>query len=197
MSYIDLLDHSDYEILNEYPFTIRRKDNHYEVSESLRGGYPRVNLNGKSYNKHRLIALQFIHNDDPENKIQVDHRNKIRTDYHIENLYWVTPSDNRFNTTGRLDVIYEYFDEIPDESIVIDSYETNNGMRYFNVGRYYYYYDEENDKDIFYGKVKDDLYRRLHINIKKNGSEMIRCVDIDNKYVSVYITKFKHQYNLL
>ena len=40
----------DYEILNVYPFTIRRKRDHYEVSEWDRGkGYPCVSLNRKPY----------------------------------------------------------------------------------------------------------------------------------------------------
>ena len=33
--FIPLLNHDDYEILSTFPFTIRRKDNHYEVKESV------------------------------------------------------------------------------------------------------------------------------------------------------------------
>lgn len=36
------------------------------------------------YQKHRLVALQWIDNDDPTTKIEVDHINKDRTDYHID-----------------------------------------------------------------------------------------------------------------
>ena len=53
----------DYEIETKYPFTIRRKRDKYEVSEFDRGdGYPCVKLNGKLYDKRRLIAQQFIPN---------------------------------------------------------------------------------------------------------------------------------------
>ena len=48
---------NDYEILNAYPFTIRKKANHRVISESLNGGYVQVNLNSKPYKKHRPIAL--------------------------------------------------------------------------------------------------------------------------------------------
>ena len=58
----NLLNHDDYEILNVYPFTIRRKRDHYEVTESVHKstGYYRVTLNRIKYLKHRLIAEQFI-----------------------------------------------------------------------------------------------------------------------------------------
>lgn len=32
-TFVDLLNHADYEIQNEYPFTIRRKNIHHEISE--------------------------------------------------------------------------------------------------------------------------------------------------------------------
>ena len=55
--FVPLLNHNDYEILNIYPFTIRRKDNHYEVKDSLHKStcYYTNALNGKNYYKHRLI----------------------------------------------------------------------------------------------------------------------------------------------
>lgn len=88
LEFIPLLNHeNNYEILNKYPFTIRRIKDHYEVKDCVRGtGYITVNLNNKSYDKHRLIAMQFLLNDDPENKTQVDHINHDKTDNHLENL---------------------------------------------------------------------------------------------------------------
>ena len=198
MSYETLKVDSDYEILNEYPFTIRRKDNHYEPSETKRNtnGYIQVNLNGKPVYKHRLIAEQFIPNDDPENKTQVDHINHDRSDYHIKNLRWVTSSQNQCNKSSNRGVQYEYFDELPDESTVIEFYETRNGMRFFDEGRYYYYFDDETDEDVFYGKIKDDLYRKLHINVTKSGLRYVLMNDVNNKAVYVYINRFKRQHDL-
>ena len=65
-------------------------------------GYLQIKLiavNGKRKNElvHRLVALHFI--DNPENKPEVNHINHIRDDNRVENLEWVTKSEN--NTLGR------------------------------------------------------------------------------------------------
>lgn len=62
-------------------------------------GYWRVGLwnNGKVKRMfvHRIVAKQFIPNF--ENKPSVNHKNGIRTDNSIDNLEWVTPSENNFH----------------------------------------------------------------------------------------------------
>ena len=70
-------------------------------------GYKQVALfdskGGKSYHKvHRLVAEAFL--DNPEGKPQVNHKNGVRDDNRLENLEWVTISENHkhaFNELGK------------------------------------------------------------------------------------------------
>lgn len=62
-------------------------------------GYITIKLSKKGEIKtfllHRLIAETFIPN--PENKPYIDHINTNRDDNRLENLRWVTPSENNNN----------------------------------------------------------------------------------------------------
>jgi hypothetical protein len=60
--------------------------------------YVGLSKHGKFKNEriNRLVALAFIPN--VENKTQVDHINGNKHDNRVENLRWVTPSENKMNT---------------------------------------------------------------------------------------------------
>ena len=63
-----------------------------------RNGYIRTGLTKndktKSFYIHRLLALNFIHNDDPLNKIHIDHIDNVRDNNILGNLEWVTQAEN-------------------------------------------------------------------------------------------------------
>ena len=181
---------NDYEILNEYPYTIRKKSNKRALSESLNkvGGYIRVNLNGKLYLKHRLIALQFLPNGDPINNDVIDHINRNRTDNHLHNLRWCSSSVNSKNKSSNNGIQYEFIDNIPDESMVVDFYDTRNNHHEFE---FYYFY---NDVFYFFNGIN---YRILHVNYNKSGNACVSMRDTNNRKISVYINRFKQQHDLI
>jgi hypothetical protein len=69
------------------------------INKTNANGYNYVNLNkngkGNKYSIHRLMALTFLVNDDPINKIWVNHKNGNKGDNSLTNLEWITPKDNK------------------------------------------------------------------------------------------------------
>lgn len=80
-----------------------KKFNRFKKPAINNVGYKVVNLHKSGKYKtlllHRLIAIHYISN--PENKPEVDHINRDRSDNRIENLRWVTSSENIQNTSMR------------------------------------------------------------------------------------------------
>ena len=68
-------------------------------------GYHRVGLcrdgKRKMCKVHGLVAIHYIPNSD--NKLEVDHINQDKSDNRLENLRWVTKSENQQNTGKRID----------------------------------------------------------------------------------------------
>ena len=186
MSWINCEVNNTYEIYNEYPFYIRKKSNGRIIKESvMNNGYIQVSLNGVRYYKHRIIAIQFLPNDQPLIKTEVDHINRDRSDYHLENLRWVSHGENLQNISSNKGVEYEIIDyeETPDDLVEVRDY----GKHEFED----YYYSSDNYE--FYFDTGVNL-RVLHINFAKNGSAYICARNKENKRVNIFFTKFKKLY---
>ena len=82
---------------------MKQRLNHY--------GYYSIKLgqknNQKHYGIHRLLAINFIPNNDI-NKTEVDHIDGNRTNNNIENLRWVTHTENARNVISTTNYITEY-----------------------------------------------------------------------------------------
>lgn len=91
------MEFTDYEFLDNW-IIFSKKYGKYKLLKQRKnkGWYLKVNLcfNGimKTYLSHRLIAEKFIPN--PENKKEINHKNWIKDDNRVENLEWVTASEN-------------------------------------------------------------------------------------------------------
>lgn len=75
---------------------------------TLKNGYDTVmfSINGKvnCHYVHRLVAEAFIPN--PNNLLQVNHKNHIRTDNRAENLEWITNKENQQDAFGTTLYVY-------------------------------------------------------------------------------------------
>jgi HNH endonuclease/NUMOD4 motif len=58
-----------------------------------RHNYHYVFANGKSYRVHVLVAKYFLGNK-PSAEYQVNHKDRNKSNNHVDNLEWVTPKEN-------------------------------------------------------------------------------------------------------
>jgi hypothetical protein len=107
-----VIDHEEYEICRSFPYQIRKIVNGKILKEYQRkDSYVECSLNGVRYLKHRIIAIQLISN--PDQLPNIDHKNKIKNDNRIENLRFVTQSENMKNTKSYRNFEFEYYDNLP------------------------------------------------------------------------------------
>ena len=85
MEYVPLKGFNDYEIMTSYPYDIRNKTTKHKCGMvySKRDGIL-ININGKVYKKHRLIASQFMKEDIMRHPVY--HINGDLFDNHLDNL---------------------------------------------------------------------------------------------------------------
>lgn len=176
---------NDYEILNFYPFTIRNKSTMKELNGTVASdGYIVVKLNRKMYKQHRIIALQFIVNDDPALNDVIDHINHNRSDNHIENLRWTTQSINTKNKSIANGIVYDFVDTIPDDAIHVKDYGKHQFEDLYFFNNTFYFYNGMQ-------------YRVMHVSEKKRGQRCINFRDVDGKLVQIMYSKFKKLYDLI
>ena len=91
-------------------------------------GYPRVMLYNDTHTKkcyiHDLVATAFLPN--PEGKLEIDHKNHIRTDNRMENLQWATHSENAQNKCLSIRNTSGY------QGVIKTKYNTWKGQIYIN-----------------------------------------------------------------
>ena len=180
----ELKQDSDYEININYPHQIRKKSNGKILKESAnKKGYLMVSIHGKSYRKHRIVAIQWI--DNPLNLPIVDHINHNRIDNRIENLRWVSNLQNSNNkghsSAGRQ---IEYVSELPENSVVIEQYDG----RFEFKGVYFH-------GDLFYVETGNGDFRIKPTYMNK-GRRSTTLRDIYGIQRTILYNKFLKEYGL-
>ena len=101
---MDIVGFENYLIYSDGRVWSKKRNIFMEISIN-QGSYRRVSLtiNYKrtTFTIHRLIAIHYIPN--PDNKPEVDHKDRNRLNNDISNLRWVSSSENSLNRGQRCD----------------------------------------------------------------------------------------------
>jgi len=152
-------------LITENGLVFNTKLNKYLKIQTNRYGYKVVQLykNGipKKFSIHRLIAIQYIKN--PYNKLEVNHINGIKSDNRLENLEWVTKSENGLHSYKMgLSNISELNKKMVRAKVTKVVLDTENGIFYDSL------INLCNELNLKYSKMRDMLSNRT-----KNKSKFI------------------------
>lgn len=151
------------------------------------GGYYCVMLSNNREREtrrvHQLVASAFLNK--PNENVVVDHINNIRSDNRIENLRYVTSSDNSRNRLGHIgNIKYEFVDEIPLNSLHITH------VKGIDVSELEIYYNKQTDN--FYMKMTTNKWRVMY---KENRYNLYRITFTHNNRVIKYsINQLRNEY---
>ena len=171
---------ADYEVETEPPHRIRRKRDGFmlKLTPHKRSGYVIVWLNGEQYYYHRILAKHFIPN--PDDLPQVDHIDRNRENNTLENLRWVTRSQNMSNRFEFTLQKREYMEHAPND---ITEIRTFNDVEY-DENKYFFCF--ENDRVVL--RVNDHKWQWL-AQTPQNGYLKMMMRDINGRQHNIYVHK--------
>lgn len=147
-----------------------RKDSNGQIMVlSKNGGYLRITI---SKHVHRLVAEAFIEKPDNE-RVWVDHIDGNRGNNNVENLRWVTPSENA--------TAYGYHSRIKNKYRKVRAIHTDGRTIVFESRQACAEYFGCSDSEILYGKTykKHSPKKRTNPNAKdKQGWRFEKVEDI-------------------
>ena len=141
-------------------------------------GYVHVVLNGRHYSYHRILARHFIPN--PDNLPCVDHIDRNKTNNSIENLRWVSSSDNNRNKDRYRLQPREYLNTAPNDVTEITIF---NDVEY-PANKYYFCF--ENDRVVM--RINEHKWLLL-AQTPQNGYLRIIMKDINGRNHQIHVHK--------
>jgi hypothetical protein len=169
-----------------------RTGSNREISQSNKGnGYLQVRLGDTVPTVHRLISEQGWLGPKPGPEYEVDHKNHDRADNSLENLRWVTPSDNSFNRAKSSvgNRTFDFVKELPPDAMIVDRY---NGHSFSG----YHFSPSTNS---FFRQVDEDSFRVLQTCLGSQGSTpYVWCIADDGKQrkINVRLWRLRHGLDL-
>jgi hypothetical protein len=171
--WIPLNEHPGYEISSNYPYKIKFGDR--ILTETTNNGYIRVWISGRSEGIHRIIAGQFVPNE--ENFDEVDHIDGNTLNNRIENLRFVDRKLNNINKHITKNGAIEWKDHV-ENIIPINQY---NQYLFHN----YFYAPDENE--IYFYDESQNKYKKFH----KINNTRINATDENGYQTSIYLNKLR------
>ena len=169
----------DYEIEVEEPHRIRRIGKDRFVTPYVHhSGYVQIKLNGRHHQYHRIIAKHFIPN--PNDLPQVDHIDRNPLNNSIDNLRWISASDNNKNKSRYTQQRRQYMAIPPNDIIEITQYND------FEYPPNKYFFCGENDKVVL--RINDHKWQYL-AQTQHSGYLRIYMRDINGKGHNIYVHK--------
>jgi hypothetical protein len=166
-------DFSNYEVSNLG--NVRNSNTGRILKLSCKGGYMFTGLSqnsiGKTFPVHRLVALAFI--DNPENKPQVNHKDKNRSNNNVSNLEWSTASENSIHRSNNV------------------AQKTNQHVKIWRI-------DINTDEKL---ELYDSIYLAAQWIISNNDNNSKLCIDNVKSGIScasrgVYKTSFGYKWTM-
>ena len=115
-------------------------------------GYVCVDIKGKKYKVHRLIAEAFLPN--PEHKPQINHIDGDKTNNKISNLEWCTNSENAIHAikNGLWDKQLQYYRNQPRKPVIATNITTGEKIIFESVAETERYFNSRHISSVLKGQ---------------------------------------------